>query len=181
MTNALHFLISTIFHFLTLIFLLRFLMQAIKAPFNNPVGQMVIALTDFAVKPLRRFIPSWKKLDLSTLLLAFIVQCLLQVALLWLLPTQILANTPIWSIIVVKALLGVIRGIVDIFFYAIILQVILSWVNPNTLIAPFLHTLTRPILVPIQKIIPAFNGIDLSPLIAIILLQMFNILTMSAG
>lgn len=179
MSNALHFLISTIFHFLTMMFLLRFLMQAIKTSFHNPVGQMVIALTDFAVKPIRKFIPSWKKLDLSTLVLAFIVQCILQLLLLWLLPIQLLANAPIWSIILVKALLGVIRGIVDIFFYAIILQVILSWVNPNTPIAPFLNSFTRPILAPIQKVIPAFNGIDLSPLIAILLLQMFNILIVS--
>lgn len=180
MTNALHFLISAIFHFLTMMFLLRFLMQVIKTSFNNPVGQMVIALTDFAVKPIRQFVPSWKKLDLSTLLLAFIVQCLLQVALLLLLPTQVFANPSIWSIILVNAFLGLTRAIVDIFFYAIILQVILSWVNPNTPIAPFLNSFTRPVLRPIQKIIPVFNGIDLSPLIAILLLQMLNILISSA-
>lgn len=179
MTNALHFLLNTIFSLLTMMFLLRFLMQAMRTSFNNPIGQMVIALTDFAVKPVRRFVPSWKKLDLSTLVLAFIAQLLLQLVLFWLQGVQ-LTTSPIWPVLLGRSFLGVIRGIFDIFFYAIILQVILSWVNPNTPITPVLNSITRPILRPIQQIIPAVSGIDFSPLVAIILLQMLNISLFSA-
>jgi len=175
MINALSFLLHAIFGILTMLFLIRFLMQAMKASFNNPIGQMIIALTDFAVKPTRKLVPSWKKLDLSTLLLAFIVQCVLQFTLLWLNPIPLMANPALLAAISGNAFLGVIRSILDIFFYAILLQAILSWVNPNTPIAPTLRQMTRPILAPIQKVIPAFNGIDLSPLIAILLLQMLNI------
>lgn len=174
--NAIHFLLSTILNILTMMFLIRFLMQATKTPFHNPVGQIVLALTDFAVKPARRFIPSWKKNDLSTLVLAFITQILLQFALLWFrgFPFAV-ADAPILPIVLGLSLLSVIRVIFDIFFYAIFLQVILSWVNPHTPIAPVLHSLTRPILNPIQRIIPPISGIDFSPFVAIILLQMLNI------
>jgi len=151
-------------------------MQATKTPFHNPVGQIVLALTDFAVKPARRFIPSWKKNDLSTLVLALITQLLLQFALLWLrgFPFAV-ADAPVLSIVLGLSIIGVLRTLLDIFFYAIFLQVILSWVNPHTPIAPVLHSLTRPILNPIQRIIPPISGIDFSPFVAIILLQMLNI------
>lgn len=174
--NALHFLLSTTLNILTMMFLVRFLMQATKTAFHNPIGQIVLALTDFAVKPARRFIPSWKKNDLSTLVLAFITQLLLQFALLWLrsFPFAV-ADAPIFPIVLGLSLIGVIRTILDIFFYAIFIQVILSWVNPHTPIAPVLNSLTRPILSPIQKMIPPISGIDFTPFVAIILLQMLNI------
>ncbi|MEE9331063.1 MAG: YggT family protein [Methylophilaceae bacterium] len=175
-SSAVHFLLQTVLNILTMMFLVRFLMQAFKTPFHNPIGQIVIALTDFAVKPIRRFIPSWKKTDLSTLLLALMTQLILQFLLLWLrgFPFAV-ADAPIWSSIFGLGLLGVVRTIFDVFFYAIFLHVILSWVNPNTAITPVLNSLTRPILAPIQKLVPAIGGIDFSPFIAIILLQMLNI------
>lgn len=175
-STATHFLLSTIFNILTMMLLIRFLMQATKTPFHNPIGQVVIALTDFAVKPARKFIPSWKKTDLSTLFLAFIAQLLLQIALLWFrdFPFAV-ANVPVVPSILGLSLIGIIRTILDIFFYAIFLQVILSWVNPHTPITPVLNNLTRPILAPIQRVVPPVSGIDFSPFIAIILLQMLNI------
>jgi YggT family protein len=174
--NAMHFLLSTIMNILTMMFLVRFLMQATKTPFHNPIGQIVMALTDFAVKPARKFIPSWKKNDLSTLVLAFVTQLILQFSLLWLrdFPFAV-ADVPLWPSIIGLSLIGVIRTIFDIFFYAIFLQVILSWVNPNTPITPVLNSLTRPILEPIKRIVPPISGIDFSPFVAIILLQMLNI------
>lgn len=174
-TGPLHFLISTVLNLLTLMLLLRFFMQLLRAPFYNPIGQMVIALTDFIVRPARRFIPSWKKNDLSTLVLAFVTQLILQLLLLWLNGFPFLVADGIWPYILLMALLGTIRATIDLFFYAIILQAILSWVNPNTPIAPIVSTITRPILDPIRKIMPVVNGIDFSPLAALILLQMINI------
>lgn len=174
--SATHFLLSTIFSLLTMVFLLRFMMQILKTSFYNPIGQIVIALTDFSVKPARRYIPSWKKNDLSTLVLAFAAQFLLHLTLLGLsgFPFAI-ADVPVWPSILGLSLLGVIRTVFDIFFYALILHVILSWVNPHSPIAPVLHSLARPILDPIQRIIPSMGGIDFSPMIAILLLQMLNV------
>lgn len=174
--TAFSFLIHTIFDILTFVLLLRFFMQWLKAPFQNPIAQMTIALSDFIVKPARRWIPSYKKVDLSTLVLAFLVQLLLQIILLSLrgFPFAVAGNV-IWLNLVLMALLSLVRMSLDLFFYAILIQAILSWVNPNTPISDVLNALTRPILSPIRKWIPPVNGIDFSALVAMILLQMVNI------
>ena len=175
-SSALQFLLSTILNTLTIMFLLRFFMQLFKCSFYNPIGQMVVALTDFAVKPVRRFITSWKKIDLSTLFLALLTQFLLQFILLWLSDFPIsVAGSTIWLNLFAMALLGTIRAVLDLFFYAILLQVILSWVNPHAPVASVLDSLTKPLLAPVQRIIPPVNGIDFSPVVVLILLQMLNI------
>ena len=175
-SSALNFLLSTLASLLTLLFLLRFFMQLLKASFRNPLGQMVISLTDFAVKPARKLIPSLGKIDLSTLLLAFLTQLFLQICLLKLrgLPFSIEGHSA-WPSLLGLSLIGVLRTSLDLFFYALLLQVILSWVNPHTHIAEVLDSLTRPILAPIQRILPTAGGIDFSPMIALILIQMINI------
>ncbi|MGV3582268.1 MAG: YggT family protein [Methylophilus sp.] len=172
--NAFVFLISTIINILTFVLLLRFFMQLFKASFNNPLAQMAMALTDFIVKPTRRVIPSWKKLDLSTLILAFIAQYLLQLSL-KLLGSFVITSPVFFAYIALIALFAIVRHSLDIFFYAILLQAILSWVNPNTPISGVLNSLTRPILTPIRRWVPIVNGFDFSSLVALILLQMFNI------
>lgn len=175
-TTALHFLLNTIFNLLTLLFLLRFFLQLFKAPFNNPLAYMVVSLTDFAVKPARRIIPSWGKIDLSTLFLALLTQLILQFCLLWLrdLPISLVGNA-IWTSLIGMGFLGVFRTALDVFFYAILLQVILSWVNPQSPVTNVLNCLTKPILAPIQRILPNAGGMDFSPVVALILIQMLNI------
>lgn len=175
-SSALNFLLVTIANLLTMVFLLRFFMQLFRAPFGNPLGLMVVTLSDFAVKPMRKIIPSWKKIDLSTLFLALLTQFLLQLSLIWLRDFPIsLAGQPAWLGLVGLSLLGVLRVALDVFFYTILLQVILSWVNPYTPIAAVLESLTRPILSPIRRILPSANGIDFSSLVALILIQMLNL------
>ncbi len=175
-SSALNFLLATLASLLTLLFLLRFFMQLCKAPFKNPLGQMVISLTNFAVMPVRKLVPSLGKIDLSTLLLAFLTQLLLQICLLKLrgLPFSIDSHSA-WPNMLGLGLLGVLRTSLDLFFYALLLQVILSWVNPHTPIADVLNSLTKPILAPIQRILPTAGGIDFSPMVALILIQMLNI------
>ena len=176
LSTALHFLLSTIFNLLTLLFLLRFFLQLFKSPFNNPLSYMVVSLTDFAVKPARRIIPSWGRIDLSTLILALLTQFLLQLSLIWLrdIPISLVGNS-IWTSIIGMSFLGVFRTTLDVFFYAILLQVILSWVNPQSPISSVLNNLTKPILAPIQRILPNAGGMDFSPVVALILIQMINI------
>lgn len=175
-STALEFLLTTVLNLLTLVFLLRFFMQLLRAPFNNPLGLMVITLTDFAVKPVRRILSSFKKIDLSTLFLALITQFLLQISLLMLRNFPLfVAGDAAWLGFVGLSLLGVLRTALDVFFYAILMQVILSWVNPQSPFSGVLDTLTRPILGPIRRLIPTTNGLDFSPLVALILLQMVNI------
>lgn len=175
-STALDFLLNTVLNLLTMLFLLRFLMQLFRVPFNNPLAYMVISLTDFAVKSVRRLIPSWGKVDLSTLMLALLTQLLLQFSLVWLrgFPLSV-ADQSAWIALIGMGFLGVLRTGLDVFFYAILLQVILSWVNPHNPIANVLNSLTKPILEPIQRILPMASGIDFSPIVALILLQMINV------
>ena len=176
LSTALDFLLNTVLNLLTMLFLLRFFMQLFRASFNNPLAYMVISLTDFAVKPMRRVIPSWGKVDLSTLLLALLTQLLLQFSLVWLrgFPLSV-AGQSAWIGLIGMGFLGVLRTSLDMFFYAILIQVILSWVSPHSPIANVLNSLTRPILEPIQHILPMASGIDFSPIVALILLQMINV------
>lgn len=176
LNSALNFLLTTLLNLLTLVFLLRFFMQFFKAPFNNPLGQMVITLSDFAVKPARKLIPSFGKIDLSTLFLALLCQVLLQFCLIWLRGFPLsLAGQSAWAGIAGLSVLGVLKTSLDVFFYLLLLQVILSWINPFSPIAGVLDSLTRPILTPIRRVIPSAGGIDFSPMVAIILIQMLNI------
>ena len=177
LVNAVSFLLNTLLSLLSLAFLLRFYLQATNAPFRNPLSQTVVAVTDFAVIPMRRAVPSIFKLDTSTLLLSFLTQLLLQFLLQWVsgFPFSLAGNS-IWLTLVSVSALHVANLSMDLFLYAIVAQALLSWVNPYTPIAPALDALTRPILQPIRRIIPSPNGLDLSPLVAILLAQLIQML-----
>lgn len=173
LNNAILFLLQAILGLLTFAFLLRFYFQLTKVSFQNQVAELIVTLTNFAVKPLRRIIPSIYKLDLSTLLLAYITQ----LALIWF--TLLLQGFPIliagsnlWLVTSAVALISVINISVSIFLYAVLIQAILSWVNPHTPIAPLLNSLTYPILRFMRKFIPPAGNFDLSPLVFILAAQL---------
>lgn len=180
LANAMIFLLDTLLGLFTLAVLLRFYLQLVGAPFHNPISQAVVALTNFAVRPVRRFIPSWAGLDISTLVLGYIAQLLLQAAILWLRDYPVLVATgAFYSAIAGLALLALLRLSVYIFLYAVLLQVILSWVNPYTPAAPVLDRLTKPFLKPLQNRLGTSNGIDFSPLIVLIAAQLILMLVIN--
>jgi YggT family protein len=173
LNNALLFLVKTVLDLLTLAFLLRFYFQLLKVPFQNQAVQMIVTLTNFAVKPVRKIVPSLGMLDISTILLAFLCQLLLTVFTLWLSDYPFLiVGSGIWLKLLSIAGLGIISISIAIFLYAVLIQAILSWVNPYTPIAPVLNKLTNPILNFLRKFIPAAGNIDLTPLIFIITAQL---------
>ena len=173
LNNALLFLLQSLFGLLTLVFLLRFYFQLTKVSFQQQAAQVIVTLTNFAVKPLRRIVPSLGKFDLSTLLLAYISQWVLAVSSLWLKGFPLLlAGSNIWWIVFVIALLGVISMSITIFMYAVLIQAILSWINPYTPVAPLLNNLTLPVLNFLRRFIPTAGGLDLTPLIFIIAAQL---------
>jgi YggT family protein len=175
--NALQFLLHTLLGLFTIVLLLRFYLQLTNAPFSNPVSQMVVAITSFAVRPLRRIMPSWGRIDLSTLLLAYISQLILHLGVQLTRDFPLLvAGHPVWLAISGLALIGVIKFSLYIFLYAVILQAILSWFNQHTMITSALSALTRPVLWPVQRFVPRLNGIDLSPLVVFILAELILIL-----
>ena len=178
LNNALLFLVQTILGLLTLLFLLRFYFQLTRVSFQNQAAQMVVSLTNFAVKPMRRLMMMLrnlgiKKFDLSTILLAYLSQLLLTILTLWLKDFPLLvAGNSIWSTIMAVALIGIISMSVTIFLYAVLIQAILSWINPHTPIAPILNNLTYSILYFLRRFIPPAGNVDLSPLIFIIAAQL---------
>jgi len=165
---------------LTILFLLRFYFQLLKVPFQNQTAQMVITLTNFAVKPVRKVIPSLGKLDISTLLLAYLGQLLLTVFTLLLSDYPLfIVGSGIWLEISAMALLGTISISIAIFLYAVLIQAVLSWINPHTPIAPVLNKMTSPILNFLRKFIPAAGNIDLTPLVFIITAQLLLLTILS--
>jgi YggT family protein len=173
LNNALIFLLQAILGLLILAFLLRFYFQLTKVSFQQQAAQIIVTLTNFAVKPVRRIVPSVKQIDLSTLLLAFLTQIILTVATLWLKGFPLLiAGNGVWLNILLIAVLGIVTMSISIFMYAVLIQAVLSWINPYTPIAPVLDKLTYPVLRILRKFIPSAGNIDLSPLVFIIAAQL---------
>lgn len=170
--QALIFLLDAVIGFFSALFLLRFIMQAMRVSFTGQLGSFVVALTNWAVKPLRRIIPGIGGLDWSSVFVAFALQ-LLFAGIVVAASTRFVEadGLSMAPMILWFALRGVLRMAVYIFIGALILQAVLSWINPYSPLAAPAQQLTRPLLDPLRRFIPLISGIDLSPLVAILLLQ----------
>jgi len=178
--SALAFILQTIFGLFTLVLLLRFYLQLTRAPFQNPVSQAVVAVTNFIVKPVRRIIPGYRGIDLTTLLLAYLTQFILLLLLRWLGDFPFLvAGSGIWISLFGLALVEILKLSIYIFLYAVIAQAILSWINPYNQLTPLLDALTRPILAPLRRLIPTAGGFDFSPIIVFIVAQLLIMLVIA--
>ena len=169
--DMLRFLLGTVSHFFTLILLLRFYLQVARAPFKHPLAQFTVTLTNFAVIPIRRLVPSMRGYDSATLLLAWLVTLASTLILLWLSPFPYnFASPQGWVLLMVLATLKVFVLSIYLLMGALVVQAILSWVNPYNPLAPILDTLTRPYLRPFERL--RLGQVDLGPLVLLLLLQM---------
>ncbi len=175
LANPLEFLITTLFSLYILAVMLRFLLGAVRADFYNPVSQFLVRITNPLLLPMRKVIPSLGKYDTSALLLMLLLQ-LISLGLVALLRG---ISVPVVTLLIVAAGELVMLAI-NVFMFAIVIQVILSWVNPGNYnpVTALLHSITSPIMRPIQRLVPPISGIDLSPLVAIIGLQLLRMLIM---
>ena len=171
LNQAIAFVIETIFNIFILTALVRFWMQALRAPARNPLAQFTMALTDFAVKPMRRLLPGFFKLDVASLAVAWIAEVVL-LAILSLLQGVEIVNGAALSVILFLALVKLVRLTVYIIMGAVLLQALLSWVNPYHPVAPFFDALTRPFLKPFQKAVPPIGGVDITPVLVLIACQL---------
>lgn len=175
--QAIVFLIDAVISFFCTLFLLRFMMQALRVSFAGQIGDFVVKLTNWAVKPLRRIIPGFGGLDWSSIFAAFALQVLLTGIVVGL--SRHLGDVDLLGVgpmILWFALRALLRLSIYIFIGALILQAVLSWINPYSPLSGPANQLTRPVLDPIRRFIPLISGIDLSPLVAILLLQMLLML-----
>ena len=165
------FLADTVCSFFTLALLVRFLMQWLRAPFRNPVGQFILAVSDWMVRPLRRVIPGLFGLDMTSLFLAWLWQVAylgLALGFSGMVGSVVLA--PSIGVLVIAALELLKLGIYVV-FGAVLVAAIFSWVNPYAPMAEVFNAVTRPLLRPFRRWIPPVGGIDLSPLALLVLLQ----------
>lgn len=175
-SQAIAFVLDAIFHLFILAVLVRFWMQVMRAPARNPIGQFTIALTDFAVKPLRRVIPGVFRLDIASLLVAWGAEFVLQVLLLLVLGASVVDNPGVLSVVLFLALVKLVRLSIYVFMGAIIIGAVLTWVATYHPVAPFFEALTRPFLRPIQRAVPLIGGVDISPVLALIAFQLILML-----
>ena len=172
-SQILIFLIDTVLGLFSLALLLRFYMQLLRAPYHNPLSKFLVAITNFIVRPVRHIIPSWRGFDLGTLVLAWLAQFIILAGVNMLQGYELDSNAGGTFIgFGLLALVELIRMTLYIIMIMIIVQAVLSWINPYSPLAPILDGFTRPILSIFQRYIPPIANVDLSPLFAIILLQL---------
>lgn len=173
LTNPLEFLISTLFSLYIMAVMLRFLLGLVRADFYNPVSQFLVRITNPLLIPLRKVVPSIGKFDSAAMLLMIVLQ-LAAITLILLLRGERISS----AILVIITLATLISLLINVFMFAIIVEVIISWMNPGSYnpVSSLLHSLTSPLLRPIRHLVPPIAGIDLSPLFAILGLQVLRML-----
>jgi YggT family protein len=159
------FLIDAVITFFVFVLLARFHFQWLRVPFRNPVGEFVLATTSWLVVPMRRVVPGLAGLDLASLLAAFVVLAFG----LWA-QAAIVGAQPGVGVIAAIAAVDLVRYSLYILVFAVIVQAVLSWVNPYTPLAPAFDTLTRPFLRPLRRFVPPVGNVDLTPLILLLVL-----------
>lgn len=171
--EILSYLIQTLLTLALLAIVLRFLLQLARADFYNPISQFLARLTNPLVLPLRRVVPSLGGLDLSSLLLALVLQMAAIVALLALNGV----GPPNIGLLLVWSVLGVVGLVVNIYFFALLAMIILSWIAPTSRHPALLllFQLTEPVMAPFRKMLPNMGGLDFSPILVFILINIIQI------
>jgi len=168
------FLISTIFGLYILAVMLRFLFQWARADFYNPVSQVIVKVTNPVLRPLRRIIPGWAGVDFAAVALMVALKCV-ELTLLFSLHGP---KIPQVAGLLVLALAGLLSLLLNVFFFSILIQVILSWVNPGHYnpVTQLLYQLNEPILRSARRLIPPLGGFDLSPIVAFVAIKLLEFL-----
>ena len=175
LTNPLVFLISTLFDLYILIVMLRFIFQIIRADFYNPLSQFIVKVTSPLLIPIRRIIPAMGNIDTSCVILLLALQ-LIKLSIVGLLSGGMFAI----GMLLVLTVAETVSLVFSVFTFGILIQVILSWVSPGTHnpVTAVLYSLTEPVLGPFRRLIPPIAGFDLSPIAALLALQIGKMLVM---
>jgi YggT family protein len=172
MNQVLIFLLETFLGLFALALLLRFHLQAVRAPARNPLSHFLSALTDFIVRPVRRVVPGLWGYDLSTLLLAWVTELVLVALVLALRGWQLGPNVGTAVVGVgLLAALNLLKLFLYVLIVAVIVQAVLSLVGRYSPATPILNAMTRPFLQIFQRRIPPVGNVDLSPLFVLVVCQ----------
>ena len=170
------FLIRTVFGFYLLALMLRFLLQWVRADFYNPLVQFLVRITNPPLLPLRRYVPGLYGLDMACVLLMFVL-ALIE----WGLILSLVGRGPGLAGLLLLAVVELLGLALDVFLWAVIIQALMSWFvrDPRNPLYGLLYRLTSPVLRPAQRLLPLVGGVDLSPLLAVVVLQLGAILVIA--
>ena len=161
-TNAIEFLIQTLFGLYLVAIMLRVLLQLTRADFYNPVSQFLVKITNPPLIPLRRIIPGFMGIKALEIFLIVLIKGI---------------SINIFGLVILS-IAELLRLLINVYFFAILIQVVISWVNPGTYnpAVSLLYSINEPLLSRARRLIPPISGFDLSPIVVIILLQLISIL-----
>jgi YggT family protein len=177
--NAVFYLVSTLFDVYLWVVMLRVILQAVRADFYNPISQLIWQLTQPILRPLQNVLPKYRQWDLAGIgLLAVVAVAYIHVIAAILGQGGIGALASLWF-----ALLKLVTLALNLYTFALFVQAILSWVGPGVSnpAGSILWSMNEPLLRPVRRVIPPMSGLDLSPLIVILLLQFVNLLVPLPG
>jgi YggT family protein len=173
--SGVYFLINTFFDIFIFLVFIRLILVAVRVDYYNPLSQVIVKFTQPAVGFLRRIIPNFRNIELASVCLILLLEMIK-----FLFLGLLLIGIPNFFGLVILACADSLKTLINIFFYAILIQAIMSWVNsPYSPIAQVLTKITSPITRPFQRFIPRVNGIDISPIPAMITMQLIQLVLIS--
>ncbi len=173
LSDPIIFLLDTVFSFYILAVLIRFLLQWVGGDFYNPISQFLVKITHPILRVLRRYIPAIGKVDTSSVVLLLVLQMISDSIVLMLKGLSFS-----FAALTLLSFSQLISLLINVFVFAIFARAILSWLNPGTFNAAsnLLYSLTEPLLATCRRMVPDLGGIDLSPLIVLVGLQLAKML-----
>lgn len=173
--NATIFLITTLFDLYLFVLMVRVILVHARADYFNPLSQFVVKLTQPIINPLRRILPNVAHFELASIFLILALEVLK-----FFLISIMVTGVPHITGLLILAIGDAAKILLNTFFYAILFQVLLSWIQPGySPVGRVLSLITSPIMKPIQRIVPPIGGMDISPIPALIILQLLMILVIT--
>ena len=174
MQDALTFIVKTLLELYIITFVLRFILQWVRADFRNPITQFFVRVTNPLVIPTRRLIPSIGGLDTATIIIVLLLELAVTIVLI----NLTCVGEPYFIQIIGLTLLRIVYLTLRIYLFIILIYVVLSWINPGKFnpAASLLASIAEPVLKPFRRLIPPIAGLDLSALFALIAIQALTML-----
>ena len=177
LAQATIFLVELFFDIFILAFFLRYLFMIIRVDLTNPLSALIIKITNPFLKPLRGTIPGYLGIDWSSILVLVLAQAI-EIILVTLIISEV---APALSGLIILTIAHLLRMILYIYLFVILIQVIMSWLNPNAYnpITTIMYQISEPILKPIRRLVPSAGGLDFSPFIILVIINLLMMLIIS--
>ena len=172
MNEALHFLVTFVLQAASFLFLGRFLLQACRVDFYNPISQGIVKITDPVLRPIRVVLPGFRNFDFAALAAALVAHVLLLMAV----PALAGGYSGGIAMLLVEGLLQVVMSIIHIFWWAMMISILAGWIAPGNYhpALALLHQITEPLLAPARRLLPPMGGLDFSPIVVFLILGLLE-------